>query len=73
MSGTLRTRESDLYGRSLHELCPDAGSIGTLGICRASDTARGHREILALNWEFYGGRGRYRTADRWCVKPELYH
>lgn len=20
-----------------------------------------------------GGRGRYRTADRWCVKPELYH
>ena len=21
----------------------------------------------------FGGRGRYRTADRWCVKPELYH
>ena len=20
-----------------------------------------------------GGRGRFRTADRWCVKPELYH
>ena len=21
----------------------------------------------------FGWRGRYRTADRWCVKPELYH
>lgn len=23
--------------------------------------------------QHFGGRGRYRTADRWCVKPELYH
>jgi hypothetical protein len=28
---------------------------------------------LAPAWGFGGGRGRYRTADRWCVKPELYH
>ena len=26
-----------------------------------------------LKWNNTGGRGRYRTADRWCVKPELYH
>jgi hypothetical protein len=29
------------------------------------------REWLRCNK--FGGRGRYRTADRWCVKPELYH
>jgi hypothetical protein len=23
---------------------------------------------MTLNWENAGGRGRYRTADRWCVK-----
>ena len=28
---------------------------------------------MTLNCENSGGRGRYRTADRWCVKPELYH
>jgi hypothetical protein len=28
---------------------------------------------IQLTYKNLGGRGRYRTADRWCVKPELYH
>jgi hypothetical protein len=28
---------------------------------------------MTLTCENTGGRGRYRTADRWCVKPVLYH
>ena len=30
-------------------------------------------QIMPLTCGDNGGRGRYRTADRWCVKPELYH
>lgn len=30
-------------------------------------------ENIGLTCTDIGGRGRYRTADRWCVKPELYH
>ena len=28
-------------------------------------------QILGMTWINDGGRGRYRTADRWCVKPEI--
>jgi hypothetical protein len=34
--------------------------------------ARLDRDMSLTCWN-NGGRGRYRTADRWCVKPELYH
>jgi hypothetical protein len=43
--------------------------LGTTGVLKISVNL-GRK---ALNWGFDGGRGRYRTADRWCVKPELYH
>ena len=35
-----------------------------------------HANVAAdttLSCNYIGGRGRYRTADRWCVKPVLYH
>ena len=32
-----------------------------------------HRDVNRVDLDKHGGRGRYRTADRWCVKPELYH
>ena len=44
-------------------------TLGTTGVLKISRTFD-HRP---LSWVFDGGRGRYRTADRWCVKPELYH
>jgi hypothetical protein len=28
---------------------------------------------MPLTCKDFGGRDRYRTCDRWCVKPELYH
>jgi hypothetical protein len=46
---------------------------------RRTLAARRHSTPLAVADKYYvdlqqiGGRGRYRTADRWCVKPELYH
>jgi hypothetical protein len=32
-----------------------------------------YARLVPLTCNNFGGRGRYRTADRWCVKPELYH
>jgi hypothetical protein len=39
------------------------------GFARQAQSDRG----VTLTCTNIGGRGRYRTADRWCVKPELYH
>ena len=44
-------------------------TLGTTGVACQTRLDR----PTALNCINNGGRGRYRTADRWCVKPELYH
>ena len=43
----------------------DSGRLADLG------TARLHRRDTAMTCADPGGRGRYRTADRWCVNPSL--
>jgi hypothetical protein len=45
----------------------DSGHLARIAETRPSP------QITALTCNNNGGRGRYRTADRWCVKPELYH
>jgi site-specific recombinase XerD len=44
-------------------------TLGTTGVCPQAKSTHD----MALTGVNTGGRGRYRTADRWCVKPELYH
>ena len=47
---------------------PNAGSTVNTG--REKAPTRTETQIGALP---DGGRGGFRTPDRWCVKPELYH
>jgi hypothetical protein len=47
----------------------DWHTLGTTGV-RPQHPISSWMRLTCMN---IGGRGRYRTADRWCVKPELYH
>jgi hypothetical protein len=48
-------------------------TLGTLATSRALENRCQRAGNIGLTCANPGGRGRYRTADRWCVKPELYH
>jgi hypothetical protein len=55
---------------AIDQMCePRWHIIGTTGV-RECDQVEPRKSLICMN---VGGRGRYRTADRWCVKPELYH
>jgi integrase len=62
----------DRYG---HLYDSDVDAVGQAGKMRARRLrpAVTSARLMPLTRNDNGGRGRYRTADRWCVKPELYH
>jgi hypothetical protein len=56
--------------RSIAYLCePPWHTVGTVAFVSHASAAAD----TTLTSNYIGGRGRYRTADRWCVKPVLYH
>lgn len=46
------------------------GQMTTLHLIENRYTAH---HLKPSTWVNLGGRGGFRTPDRWCVKPELYH
>src|ERR1700747_2658283 len=64
--GHLYDSDVDTVGRAINEaITVTCGH----GVGTVPAVSRHPRAAVSLTCNNFGGRGRYRTADRWCVKP----